>query len=136
MFDDFKRFMLRGNVIDMGVGVVIGVAFKSVVDALVVGLMTPLIAAVGGQADFSALSFTINNSQFLYGEFINAMISFLITGIVVFYVIVRPVNALMSRYREEETPDPTTRKCPQCISEIPLHATRCAFCTSTIEVAA
>ncbi len=136
MFDDFKRFMLRGNVIDMGVGVVIGVAFKSVVDALVQGLMTPLIAAVGGQADFSALSFTINNSQFLYGEFINAMISFLITGIVVFYVIVRPVNALMSRYREEETPDPTTRKCPFCISEIPLHATRCGFCTSTIEVAA
>ncbi len=136
MFDDFKRFMLRGNVIDMGVGVVIGVAFKSVVDALVQNLMTPLIAAIGGQADFSALNFTINNSQFLYGEFINAMISFLITGVVVFYVIVRPVNALMSRYREEETPDPTTRKCPYCVSEIPLRATRCAFCTSTVEAPA
>ena len=136
MFDDFKRFMLRGNVVDIGVGVVIGVSFKSVVDALVQNLMTPLIAAIGGQADFSALSFTINNSQFLYGELINAVIAFLITGVVVFYLIVRPINALMSRYRQEETPDPTTHKCPFCVSEIPLRATRCAFCTSTVEVAA
>lgn len=136
MFDDFKRFMLRGNVIDMGVGVVIGVAFKSVVDALVQNLMTPLIAAIGGQSDFSELSFTINNSQFLYGEFINALISFVITGIVVFYAIVRPINALMSRYRQEETPEPTTHKCPYCVSEIPLRATRCAFCTSAIEAVA
>lgn len=136
MFDDFKRFMLRGNVIDMGVGVVIGVAFKSVVDALVQNLMTPLIAAIGGQSDFSELSFTINNSQFLYGEFINALISFVITGIVVFYAIVRPINALMSRYRQEETPEPTTHKCPYCVSEIPLRATRCAFCTSAVEATA
>lgn len=136
MLDEFKRFLLRGNVVEMGIGVVMGLAFKSVIDALVKSMITPLIAAVGGNADFSALSFTLNGSQFLYGEFVNTMISFLLTAAVVFYLIVTPMNHLLDRYRDESTPDPTTKKCLFCYSEIAIRATRCSYCTSEVAAAA
>jgi large conductance mechanosensitive channel len=135
--DEFKKFLLRGNVIELGIAVVMGVGFKSVTDALVKDLMTPLIAAVGGNTDFSALTFAINGSQFLYGDFLNALISFVITALVVFFMIITPINHLKDRYaEEEETPDPTTKKCSFCVSEIPLRATRCPLCTSELPVAA
>ncbi len=137
MLDEFRQFLLRGNVVEMGVGVVMGVAFKSIVDGLVTDLITPLIAAVAGEADFSALMFTLNGSQFTYGHLISVALSFVITAAVVFYLIVRPMNHLISRYRDEETPaDPTTRKCSFCRQEIAIAATRCPFCTSEVAVAA
>lgn len=136
MFDEFKRFLLRGNVVELGIAVVIGVGFKSVTDAMVTNLMTPLIAAVGGNADFSALTFSLNGSEFFYGNFINTVISFLITALVVFFFIITPMNHMIDRYAEEETPDPTTKKCRFCFSEIALRATRCSQCTSELPAAA
>jgi large conductance mechanosensitive channel len=135
MLNEFKRFLLRGNVVDLGVGVVIGVAFKSVVDAFVADLLTPMVAAVGGQADFSELAFSIRGSTFLYGHFLNILISFVITAAVVFFLVMQPMNHLVDRYRREETPEPTTRKCPYCYQEINLHASRCPYCTSQVEPA-
>ena len=133
----FKQFLLRGNVVDMAVGIVIGAAFATVVSALVKDLLTPLIAAIVQQPDFSALSFTVNSSQFLYGEFINALLSFLIVAAVVYFFVVLPINALVARTRKEPVPaDPTTRKCPECLSEIPIQAHRCAFCTAPVGAAA
>ena len=131
---EFKQFVLRGNVIDLAVGIVIGVAFAAVVQAAVSDLLTPLIAAIFGQPDFSRLSFTVNKSRFLYGHFLNALISFLIIAFVVFFFVVKPVNALMSLSQRRESPDPSTRKCPECRSEIPIDARRCAFCTSEVIV--
>jgi large conductance mechanosensitive channel len=133
---DFKAFILRGNVVDLAVGVIIGVAFGAVVTSLVKDLITPLIAAVGGQPDFSSLKFTINHSTFLYGDVINAIVSFLIIAAVVFFLVVRPVNWLMARRKTELPTDPTTRDCPYCLSSVPLKATRCAFCTSELPVPA
>ena len=132
MFNDFKQFLLRGNVVDLAVAIVIGVAFAAIVDALVADLITPLIAAIGGQPDFSALDFTINESSFRYGHFINSVISFVIIAAVVFFLVVQPVNILMQRARREPPADPTTKKCNECLSEIPLEARRCAFCTSEL----
>jgi large conductance mechanosensitive channel len=132
---DFKTFILRGNLVDMAVGIVIGVAFAALVTSLVADLITPLIAAIGGKPDFSALSFTINGSVFRYGSFINAVISFLVIAAAIFFLVVKPVNALVSRARREPTPDPTTRHCPECLSEIPLAARRCAFCASEVAAA-
>jgi large conductance mechanosensitive channel len=129
---DFKEFLLRGNLVDMAVGIVIGVAFGAVVTALVADLITPLIAAIGGKPDFGALSFTIHNSHFLYGQFINAVITFVVIAAVVFFFVVKPVNALMARYRTETPVEVTTRACPQCLSDIPIAARRCAFCTSEV----
>lgn len=129
---DFKEFLLRGNLVDMAVGIVIGLAFAAVVTALVGDLVTPLIAAIGGKPDFGSLSFTINNSHFLYGAFLNALITFLVIAAVVFFLIVKPVNALMSRRRTEMPVDQTTQKCPHCLSEIPIGATACAFCTRDV----
>jgi large conductance mechanosensitive channel len=127
----FKQFLLRGNVVDLAVGIVIGVAFGGVVTALVKDLLTPLIAALVKQPDFSGLSFTLNGSKFLYGEFINALLSFLIIAAAVYFFVVLPINALIARTRKEPVPaDPTTKKCPECLSEIPIDARRCAFCTS------
>jgi large conductance mechanosensitive channel len=127
----FKQFLLRGNVVDLAVGIVIGVAFGGVVTALVKDLLTPLIAAQVKQPDFSGLSFTLNGSKFLYGEFINALLSFLIIAAAVYFFVVLPINALIARTRKEPVPaDPTTKKCPECLSEIPIDARRCAFCTS------
>jgi large conductance mechanosensitive channel len=129
---EFKTFLLRGNLVDLAVGIVIGVAFGAVVTALVADIVTPLIAAIGGKPDFSSLSFTINKSRFLYGDFLNAVISFVVIAAVIFFAVVKPVNALIARARTEPTPDPTTHKCPECLSEIPLAARRCSYCASEV----
>ena len=129
----FKQFLLRGNVVDLAVGVVIGAAFGAMVTALVKDLLTPLIAAIVKQPDFSALTFTLNDSKFLYGDFINALLSFLIIATAVYFFVVLPINALVARTRKEPVPaDPTTRKCPECLSEIPIEARKCAFCTTAV----
>jgi large conductance mechanosensitive channel len=128
----FKQFLLRGNVVDLAVGVVIGAAFGSVVTAMVKDLLTPLIAAVVKAPDFSGLYFTLNGSKFLYGEFVNAAIAFIIVATAVYFFVVLPINALIARARREPPADPTTKKCPECLSEIPIAARRCAFCTSAI----
>jgi large conductance mechanosensitive channel len=128
----FKQFLLRGNVVDLAVGVVIGVAFGGVVTALVKDLLTPLIAALVKQPDFSGFTFTLNGSKFLYGEFINALLSFLIVAFAVYYFVVLPINALISRAHHEPPADPTTKKCPECLSEIPIEARRCAHCCSAL----
>jgi large conductance mechanosensitive channel len=129
---DFKEFLLRGNLVDLAVGVVIGIAFAAVISALVADLITPLIAAIGGQPNFGNLSFTINGSHFLYGHFINALISFVVIAAVVFYLVIKPVNALMAHRRTEPPVVEETRPCPECLSEIPLAARRCAFCTAEV----
>ncbi len=136
MLRDFKQFVLRGNVIDLAVAVVIGVAFGAVVTALVDNIITPLIGAIGGQQDFSGLTFTINHSVFRYGAFINALLSFLIIAAVVFVFVVKPMNAVLTRMRTEPSPDPLTAKCPACLSEIQVGARRCPFCTSELTPAA
>jgi large conductance mechanosensitive channel len=129
----FKQFMLRGSVLDLAVAVVMGAAFGAVVTALVKDLITPLIAALVGEPDFSGIRFTINNSKFLIGDFINALISFLLIGAAVYFFVVLPVNKLMARMRRGEAPpDPTTKKCPECLSDVPIAARRCAFCTSAL----
>jgi large conductance mechanosensitive channel len=128
----FKQFLLRGNVVDLAVGVVMGVAFGSVVAAIVKDLLTPLIAAVVKAPDFSGLYFTLNGSKFLYGEFVNAAIAFVIVATAVYFFVVLPINALIARAKREPPADPTTKKCPECLSEIPIGARRCAFCTSLI----
>jgi large conductance mechanosensitive channel len=132
---DFKEFLLRGNLVDVAVGIVIGVAFAALVTALVSDLITPLIAAIGGKPHFSDLSFTIHKSHFLYGAFIDALISFLVIAVVVFFLVVRPVNALLARRKTEVPVDEQTRQCPECLSEVPVLARRCAFCTAEIGAA-
>jgi large conductance mechanosensitive channel len=133
MLKGFRRFILRGNVIDLAVAVVIGGAFGAVVTALVKDLITPLIAAVGGKPDFSAIVFTINGSKFLIGDFVNAVISFIMIGAAVYFLVVAPMNAVVARMnRGAAPPDPTTKKCGECLSEIPIAAKRCAFCTSPV----
>ncbi len=129
---DFKAFLLRGNLVDMAVGIVIGVAFAAVVTALVADLITPLIAAIGGKPDFGNLSFTVNKSHFLYGAFINALISFVVIAAVVFFLVVKPVTHLMERYKTEPEVEQTTKDCPRCLSAIPVAATKCAFCTADL----
>ncbi len=125
----FRTFLLRGNVVDLAVAVVIGTAFGVVVTAFVKDLVTPLIAAIGGKPDFASLSFTINNSKFLYGEFFNALLAFVVIAAVIYFFVVLPINALVARSRREPPADPTTKKCTECLSEIPIGAKRCAFCT-------
>jgi large conductance mechanosensitive channel len=132
MIGEFRAFILRGNLVDLAVAVVIGAAFTAVVNAFVKDLVTPLIAAVGGKRDFSALRFEINGSQFLYGDFINAALTFLIVAAVVFFFVVKPVNALLDRFQTEQPVEEETRECPQCISQIPVRASRCSFCTSEV----
>ena len=129
MLKEFKQFLLRGNVVDLAVGVVVGAAFGSVVNSLVSDLLTPLIAAIAKVPDFSGLSFTVNDSQFMYGRFINALISFLLVASSVFFFVVKPMNLLIEKSRKAPTLDPTTKKCTECLSEIPLEAKRCAHCT-------
>ena len=136
MLKGFRQFVLRGNVLDLAVAVVIGGAFAAVVTALVKDLLTPLIAALVGKPDFSAINFTVNGSQFLIGDFINALIAFLLMAAAVYFFVVAPVNAIVERRRRGEPPaDPTTKKCPECLSEVPIAARRCAFCTSTLTAA-
>ena len=126
----FKAFLLRGNVVDLAIGVVIGIAFAAVIGAFVKDLVTPLIAAIGGKPDFASLSFTINNSKFLYGDFINAALAFVIIAAVIYFFVVLPYTTLIERSRKEPPADPTTKKCTECLSEIPKDARRCAFCSS------
>jgi large conductance mechanosensitive channel len=130
--NDFKQFLLRGNVVDLAVGIVVGVAFGAVVTAFVKDLITPLIAAIIGKPDFSVIQFTINGSVFGLGDFINALLSFVLVATAVFFFVVKPVNYLVARARKEPPADPTTMKCPDCLSEIPVGARRCAFCTEPI----
>jgi len=132
MLKQFREFILRGNLVELAVAVVIGTAFGAVVTAFVKGLVTPMIAAVGGESDFSAATFTINGSKFFYGQFVDALIAFLIIAAVVFFFVIKPVNALMARLQPAPAVDVTTRACPECISDIPMTATRCAFCTAKV----
>lgn len=136
MLKGFRTFIFRGNVVDLAVAVVIGGAFGAVVTALVKDLITPLIAAVGGKPDFSALLFTVNGSKFPIGDFVNAVVSFLMVAAAIYFLVVAPMNALTTRLaRGEKPPDPTTKKCPECLSDIPIAAKRCAFCTTKLETA-
>lgn len=133
MFKGFRQFIMRGNVIDLAVAVVIGAAFGTVVTAFVTSILTPLIAAIVGKPDFSAFSFTVNGSNIGYGIFLNALISFLLVAAAVYFFMVAPMNAWKARAARSAIPaDPTTKKCPECLSEIPIGARRCAFCASVI----
>jgi large conductance mechanosensitive channel len=132
----FKMFLLRGNVVELAVAVVIGTAFTAVVQALVKSFITPLIGAFGGVPDFSGIFFTVNNSKFAVGDFINALLSFVIVAAVVYFFVVMPVEKLMERTRSAEPAPATTRECPECLSKIPLAARRCAFCTAEVAMAA
>src|SRR5271169_1175880 len=129
MLKGFKQFLLRGNVVDMAVGIVIGAAFGTVVTGFVKDVLTPFIAALVKQPDFSALTFTINGSKFLYGDFINALVSFVIVAGAVYFFVVLPMNTLIVRMRKEPPGDPATKKCPECKMEIPIDARRCGHCT-------
>ena len=130
---DFRTFLLRGNVVDLAVGIIIGAAFTAVVTALVKDMITPLIAAFFGKPHFEALDFTVNGSHFLFGDFLNAVIGFVIIAAVVFFLIVKPINALEARHRKSEPADPTIKKCPYCLTDINSLATRCPQCTSDLE---
>jgi len=133
MVKGFKAFMLRGNVIDLAVAVIIGAAFGAVVTALVKDLITPLIAAVAGKPDFSGIVVTVNGTPLLVGDFLNVLLSFVLIAAAVYFFFVAPINALVARVRRGEVaPDPTTRKCSECLSEVPIAARRCAFCTSAL----
>ncbi len=138
MLSDFKKFVLRGNVVDLAVAIIVGVAFTAMVTAFVADLITPLIAAIFGKPNFSNLSFTVHHSTFKYGSFVNTVVSFLIIATVVFFAVVLPLNHLMKRMNllPTEEPKPETRQCPQCLSDIPVAAHRCAFCTSEVPAAA
>jgi large conductance mechanosensitive channel len=134
MFNDFKKFILKGNVVDLAVAVVIGTAFGAIVTALVKDLVTPLIAAIGGQPDFSGLTFTLNHSKFLYGDFINAIVAFLLIASVIFFFVIQPLNKLTAlANRNKSSDDPSEKKCPECLSTIPKAASRCAFCTAKVK---
>jgi large conductance mechanosensitive channel len=132
MLREFRAFILRGNLVDLAVAVVIGTAFTAVVNAAVKDLITPLIAAVGGEPDFGDLAFTINGSRFAYGDFLNALLTFLMVAAVVFFFVIKPVTLLMDRLRTEPELDAPTRPCPECLSQIPREASRCAFCTTEV----
>ena len=132
MLKDFKQFLLRGNVVDLAVGVVIGAAFGTMVTALVSDLLTPLIGAIAKVPDFSGLSFTLHGSHFMYGHFINALISFVLVATAIFFFVVKPMNYLIEKSRKEAPADPTTKKCKECLSEIPIDAKRCSHCTQII----
>ena len=135
MLKDFRDFVLRGNVVDLAVAVVIGAAFGAVVTAFVASFVTPLIAAIGGKPDFSTLAFTINGSRFTYGAFFNALLSFLIIAAVIFFFVVKPINMLMAKRKPETPVDRVVRPCPECLSDIPEEARRCAFCTAEVGAA-
>lgn len=135
MVKDFRQFILRGNLVDLAVAVVIGAAFGAVVTALVKDLVTPLIAAIGGKPNFGDLVFTVGKGRFRYGDFLNALVSFLLVSAVLFFLVVRPVNTLLTRIAPELALTKNTRDCPECLSSIPTAARRCAFCTAEVEPA-
>ena len=132
MVKEFKTFLFRGNMLDLAVAVVIGAAFGAVIAALVKDLITPVISALVGKPDFSGLTFTINNSVFRYGDFFNALLSFVLIAAAVFFFVIVPMNRLVARSRRQPPPDPTTQKCPECLSQIPVGASRCAYCTAQL----
>ena len=133
MLDGFKKFILRGNVVDMAVGVVIGAAFGGVVTALTKDLLTPLISAVVGKPDFSSLGFTIGKTPFPVGDFVNAVVSFLLIAAAIYFFVITPVNALLARmHKNDPVAAPTTKKCPECLSDIPIDAKRCAHCAQPV----
>ena len=133
MLKEFKQFLLRGKVVDLAVGVVIGAAFGAIVTAVVTDLLTPLIAAVVKVQDFSGIFFTVNGSKFMIGHLVNALISFLMVSSAVFFFVVKPMNLLIERSHQEPPIDPSTKKCPECLSEIPIEAKRCSFCTQLVD---
>lgn len=133
MLKEFKQFLLRGNVVDLAVGVVVGASFGSIVTALVSDILTPLISAIVTVPDFSNITFTLNESKFMIGHFINALISFLLISSAIFFFVVKPMNILVAHSHKEKVPsDLTTKKCPECLSEIPKEAKRCAHCAQTL----
>lgn len=132
MLKEFKQFLLRGNVVDLAVGVVVGAAFGTVVNAMVTDLLTPFLGAIIKVPNFSSLAFTINKSRFPYGHFLNALISFLLVSGAIFFFIIKPMNFLIARSKKEAPADPTSKKCPECLSEIPLAAKRCAHCAQPV----
>jgi large conductance mechanosensitive channel len=134
MLKEFRDFLLKGNLIEIAVALVLALALTALVTSLVEDLITPLIAAIGGQPDFAGLTFTINESTFRYGEFVNALIAFVLIAAVLFFLVIKPVNAILERRRG--TTDPSTRPCPECCSEIPADAHRCTFCTSEVPASA
>ena len=137
MLKEFRQFIMRGNVVDLAVAVVIGTAFAAVVAAFVADIITPLIAAIFGKTDFSNLTFTINKSQFLYDDFINALITFVSITTTIFFFVVKPLNVIAARRAAGAPPEsPTTKACPECLSDIPIAAKRCAFCTTELGAAA
>jgi large conductance mechanosensitive channel len=134
MLQGFKQFIVRGNVVDLAVGVVIGAAFTSVVNALVSDLLTPLISAVAKLPNFSGLRFSVNGSQFLYGHFINAAISFVLVAAAVYFFVIVPMNGLLARMKRGEVADPTNKQCAECLNEIPFAAKRCGHCGQEVKV--
>ncbi len=132
MLKEFKQFLLRGNVVDLAVGVVIGGAFGAIVSSLVSDILTPLIGAIAKVPDFSGLVFTLNGSKFMYGQFINVLISFILVAGAIFFFVVKPMNVLIAKSKKEEPVDPTTKKCPECMSEIHIQAKRCAYCAQSV----
>jgi large conductance mechanosensitive channel len=135
MLKDFKAFILRGNVIDLAVGVAIGAAFTAVITSFTENLLTPLLAIPGDAASFADLDFTISDSRFRYGAFIDAIVSFVIIAAVLFFAVVKPVNSLMARRKTEPEVESTTTDCPHCLSSIPIGASKCAFCTADLATA-
>jgi len=133
IFTGFRNFILRGNVIDLAVAVILGAAFKDIVTAVVGDFITPLLAAIGGKPDFSRFYFTINNSKFLYGNFIDKLISFLIISAIIYFFVVVPMNKIIEKTKKGEKPSPSEKACPQCLSLVPLTAKRCKFCTSSLK---
>ena len=129
LLQDFKKFLFRGNVVDLAVAVVIGAAFGAVVKAVVADILTPIIAMIFGKPNFEALSFSINGSQFLYGDLLNNLFTFVSVAAAVFFFVVAPVNQMMARRAQE---DPDTKECPECTSAIPIKARRCPMCTSEL----
>jgi large conductance mechanosensitive channel len=133
MLKGFKSFIMKGNVVDLAVAVVIGAAFGSVVNAMVKDLVTPLIGAFGGTPDFSALQFTVNGSKFMIGDFFNSLFSFIVISAVIYFGVVMPMNKIVARMKSGKTIDPTEKTCPECLSLIPIKAKRCKFCTSSVK---
>jgi len=133
MLKGFRDFLLRGNVVDLAVAVVIGAAFGAIVTALVKDIITPIIAVIGGKPDFSNIYFTVNSSKFLIGDFINALISFVLIAGVIYFAVIIPMNKIMARMKRGEKVDSTEKTCPECLSQIPVKARRCKFCTAVLE---
>lgn len=136
LLSEFRAFILRGNVVDLAIAVVIGAAFAAIIDALVKDIIMPILGAFGGKPTFDQYYWTINGSKILVGSFLTAVVSFLIIAAVIFFAVIKPLNYLLSHRKAALPPDPTTRECPFCLSEIPLQASRCAFCTSEVPAVA